>query len=145
MKIGYVEFALLETLLEEVLDFLEELMVDLLELLSSHIIGEVDVVEDALHREIRVVIGAQNDPLLLDCLKESVDSLSSLRQILLVLLLELVHVEFQQGLVEVSDSQVGVGLLEDDLGRVLFDQSEEEAGLGVSRVDEGDQFGSVVR
>ena len=73
------------------------------------------------------------------------DSLSSLRQILLVLLLELVHVEFQQGLVEVSDSQVGVGLLEDDLGGVLFDQSEEEAGLGVSRVDEGDQFGSVVR
>ena len=145
MKIGDVEFALLETLLEEVLDFLEELMVDLLELLSSHIIGEVDVVEDALHREIRVVIGAQNDPLLLDCLKESVDSLSSLGQILLVLLLELVHVEFQQGLVEVSDSQVGVGLLEDDLGRVLFDQSEEEAGLGVSRVDEGDQFGSVVR
>ena len=73
------------------------------------------------------------------------DSLSSLGQILLVLLLELVHVEFQQGLVEVSDSQVGVGLLEDDLGGVLFDQSEEEAGLGVPRVDEGDQFGSVVR
>ncbi len=73
------------------------------------------------------------------------DSLGSLVEILLALLLELSDVKLQQGLVQVSDTQIWMSFLEDDFGRVLLDLTDVERGLGVAWVDEGNKSWSVRR
>ncbi len=48
MQILQVDFALKEALLEELLVLVEEILVQSLKLLSCHVVGEVDVVEETL-------------------------------------------------------------------------------------------------